>query len=160
MGTNPLDALCKRGNFFMVVMVFVGLLLIRLYLIQDENNVSLFEFGDPVKEGESHRRIEISMIVDTGNAEKYAKSKTFMSSYFPDDILIKEWSGVYAEGCPTVKPLGQDEWHSPAKLVGISMAHKRIWEEYIFRNKTSESDYLIVLEDDIICAVSLWGGGI
>ena len=100
---------------------------------------------------------EIALIVDPSDTEKVKKSTAFLQESFPGQIY-QQWSGVHADRCPTINPLGMDEWHPAAKLVGIAMAHKRIWEEFLFTDSSTDEDaYLIIFEDDALCAVDRCG---
>lgn len=100
---------------------------------------------------------EIALIVDPSNDEKVKATKSFLEDSFPGQTY-QQWSGVQVDGCPTVNPLGLDEWHPASKLVGIAMAHKRIWEEFLFRDTSPDEDiYVVVFEDDAVCAVARCG---
>ena len=97
-------------------------------------------------------KLEIAMIAEPSNIE----SKSFMEKSFPG-LSYQHWTGVHVEGgCPTVmEPLGMvDNRHDPTQLVGCALAHKIIWEDFLFRDVISDADsYLLIFEHDAACAV-------
>lgn len=138
------------------------------------HNESLMEYTPQgIKEWKLVEKInnvhEIAMIIESN---KHTQAQVFFNHSFPnrddydnDALQFYEWSGVFAGECGTSPPnTYHDKSHTRAKIIGITMAHKRVWEDFAHRNfkdkdkdndklsnKLNKNSYIIVFEHDAIC---------
>ena len=100
--------------------------------------------------------VEIAIIQKTPEADEAFMHHAFTVPSMP---RVYYWDGIYVgQGCPTVDTLHGDSNHTPAKIVGTSMAHYRIWQEFYRRYKGGDQDQRIfILEGGIHCAQDFCG---
>jgi len=112
------------------------------------------------------RVVEAAIILDVTNEKQRRDADKFASTHLRRLVSrgapIHKWGSVVARGleCPTYHPKEINPTHWPDKIVGITVAHKRIWEDFALRysNQTSDnSPFLIVFEKDALCAVENCG---
>jgi len=110
------------------------------------------------------RRVaEVAIIIDAADEQQRKEASKFASTHLKRLILrgvpIRKWGSVVAKGleCPTYQPNEINPTHWPDKIVGITMAHKRIWEDFAARNanqtSSDNSPFLVIFEKDAMCAV-------
>ena len=100
--------------------------------------------------------VEIAFIQKTPDADEAFLRHAFTVPNLP---RVYHWDGIYVkQGCPTVIPSHVDSEHSPAKIVGTSMAHYRIWQEFYRRYRDGDQDKrILILEGGIRCAQDFCG---
>lgn len=72
---------------------------------------------------------------------------------------VYPWDGVYGlDACPTAEIEHLDEHHFPSKIIGLTLAHYRVWQEFYrrYRHHDPESRILIV-EADVRCSREFCG---
>ena len=138
---------------------------VLLFRVLEEGRMQSWEKngGKVATWGLALRRIaEVAIIIDTKNEQERKDADKFASGHLKRLVLrgfpIRKWGSVVAQGleCPTHQQR-EDPNHTADKIVGITMAHKRIWEDFAARNAnqtaSDNSPFLIVFERDALCAV-------
>jgi len=103
--------------------------------------------------------IEVALITDTTNQDKVSQGYVFLDETFPESGTFHPntylWSGLWAEECPTHPMENTDKDHNGSKIIGTTMAHYQIWQEFYRRHQDSENPQqrIIIFEDDAECAV-------
>jgi len=109
---------------------------------------------------ERNRRVlEAAIITNTDSvAEKNRISKMMHRSFrnrtrtFP----VFKWGAVESKvnlECPTEKQTAPVS-HTPSKIVGTTLAHTRIWQDFYRRHKLNNpEDYILIFEGDATCSV-------
>ena len=69
------------------------------------------------------------------------------------------WDGVYSVSeCPTTEIQGLGTYHNASKLIGITMAHLRVWQEFYRRHRDGDHRRrILIFEADIHCAFEFCG---
>ena len=69
------------------------------------------------------------------------------------------WDGVYGiDQCPTTDVRYLDKNHSASKVIGIALAHYRIWQEFYRRHRDNDPESrILILEADIRCSREFCG---
>eukprot|EP01041_Mallomonas_annulata_P013767 gene13767-29278_t len=117
-------------------------------MIADTYNTKKVHKDFQLRSNESYRAEALKRIEHGRN---FAKSMPFD---------VQEWWSVYYGPCPRkYRPVTpNDKWLFLGNDRGILMAHKQIWDNFIFEERfianTSDKDILIVFEDDAISAVT------
>ena len=100
--------------------------------------------------------VEVAMIQNPNNRSDAFIREAFSPSRTPP---VYYWSGVYGvSACPTVEIYGIDERHTASKLIGITMAHFRVWQDFYWRHKSDDrGQRILILESDIHCSREFCG---
>ena len=100
--------------------------------------------------------VEIAMIQKSPEADEEFMRHAFTLTKLPP---IYHWEGVYVDhACPTVDPSHVDSYHSPKKIVGIAIAHFRIWQEFYRRYRNGDQDKrILIFESGLRCAQDFCG---
>jgi len=80
---------------------------------------------------------------------------------FPEDGVYHPnthlWSSVKSDECPTHVMENTDLAHEPNKIMGTTLAHYRVWQEFYRRYQDSPEQRIIIFEGDAECAVPYCG---
>jgi len=147
-------------------MKLFALLLALLSIARPRGTSGLHKDSSPASPGERDvalRRVaEVAIIIDAADEQQRKEASKFASTHFKRLVVhgvpIRKWGSVIAKGleCPTFHPK-TDPTHWPDKIIGTTMAHKRIWENFAARNanqtSSDNSPFLIIFEKDAMCAV-------
>lgn len=98
-------------------------------------------------------------LVEVAFLEKYpSRDRKFIENAFSPQTRppVYFWEGVYGiSSCPTTPLKYIDKTHSASKIMGITMAHFRIWQEFYRRFRyDDQSRRLLILEGGVRCARS------
>ena len=106
------------------------------------------ESDDEVK----NQLVEVAMI---GRNEDFIREAFSPSSTPP----VYYWDGVYGlNECPTVEMSHLDQDHTASKIIGITIAHFRIWQEFYRRHRFGDEEQrILILESDIHCSREFCG---
>ena len=100
---------------------------------------------------------EVGVIVDLQNTAKVSRNDKHIKSAFAGVAPVHYWSALRRAGdCPTSNVKARaDPWHSVEGIISSCLAHMFVWIEANRRYKadTAGSKYLLVFEDDAVCAV-------
>ena len=107
--------------------------------------------------------VEVACITNMKNPDKVAMSYRMLNeswAHWNNKVPIHLWDAVWTGACPTGSMASHQldkDVHPPSKLIGISMAHQRIWQEYYRRHRhTGKRGYIVIMEDDAICEKTPW----
>lgn len=101
--------------------------------------------------------VEIALIHKSPEDDEEFMRHAFTAS--SDIPPVYHWEGIYVKGaCPTGDPSYLDSNHSAAKIVGTSMAHFRVWQEFYRRFRYGDQDKrILILEGGLRCAQDFCG---
>ena len=119
-----------------------------------EGKEALWQLVDPNEQ--RNLPVEIALIQKSPEADEAFIREAFT---VPDMPRVYYWDGIYIKrGCPTVNPPYVDRKHSPAKIVGTSMAHYRVWQEFYRRYRDGDQDKrILIFESGLRCAQDFCG---
>ena len=97
--------------------------------------------------------VEIAVLTKKARNETIVHKDAFIHHAFSKNATppVYYWDGVYGiGGCPTTGVKHLDKDHSASKVIGIVLAHYRIWQEFYRRHKDSDPESrILILEADI-----------
>ena len=109
-----------------------------------------------VSENETRNHLAEIAILSKRNARDGGFLRTAFSSDRPP---LYHWDGVYGiNECPTTPVQYVDKGHSPTKIIGITSAHYRVWQEFYRRHRFGDwNTRIIILEGGIRCNYAFCG---
>ena len=123
----------------------------RLEVYGDRELLWTRESPDEVK----NQLVEIAMIQNPNNRSDAFIREAFSPSRTPP---VFYWDGVYGiSKCPTTQTK-TDKDHSATKVIGTTMAHIRIWQDFYWRHRSNdEGQRILILESDVHCSREFCG---
>ena len=110
------------------------------------------------------RESEVNMkprLVEIAVLKKKANNDVFIHHAFTGNSTppVYYWDGVYGlDECPTTAVRHLDKDHSASKIIGIVLAHYRIWQEFYRRHRDGDPENrILILEADIRCSREFCG---
>ena len=112
------------------------------------NKVRLWE--RVANEVAENKLVEIAMIQKPNTHNTAFIHKAFTLSPMPS---VYYWDGIYGVSeCPTTEVMFKDKYHDASKIIGITLAHFRIWQEFYRRYRDGDQrQRILILESDIHC---------
>ena len=105
--------------------------------------------------------VEIAVLKKKVRNETIVHKDAFIHHAFSMNSIppVYYWDGVYGiDECPTTGVRHLDTDHSASKVIGIVLAHYRIWQEFYRRHKDSDPESrILILEADIRCSREFCG---
>ena len=104
--------------------------------------------------------VEIAVLTKKARNDEVFHNDAFIQHAFSSNTTpVYYWDGIYGVNeCPTFDVRHLDKDHSASKVIGIVLAHYRIWQDFYrrYRNGDPESRILI-LEADVRCSRDFCG---
>jgi len=108
-----------------------------------------------------HALVEMAYICDPQNTTQTDRARAFVAGAFgaADPPAWHLFPAIHGPpgGCPTVAFTDKHAW--PAKGIGTTLAHTLVWREFV-RRHLHRHGYLVVFENDVVCAVDNCGAAI
>ena len=102
-----------------------------------------------------NKLVEIAILTKKIN-ETIIRNDEFINHAFTGDAKppVYYWTGVYGiDKCPTNDVFHIDQYHSASKIIGIVLAHYRVWQEFYRRYKDGDPERrILILEADVHCS--------
>ena len=103
-----------------------------------------------------NRLVEIAVIGKPNTRDETFIHRAFTLSPMP---AVHYWGGIYGVSeCPTNEVGYLDKNHNASKVIGITLAHYRIWQEFYRRYRDGDwKKRILILESDIRCGPKFCG---
>ena len=103
-----------------------------------------------VAENETRNNLAEIAILSKRNVRDAGFLRTAFSNDRPP---LYHWDGVYGVNeCPTTRVQYVDKGHSPTKIIGITSAHYRVWQEFYRRHRYGDlNTRILIMEGGIRC---------
>jgi len=115
----------------------------------------------PPRSSHMHALVEMAYICDPQNTTQTDRARAFVAGAFgaADPPAWHLFPAIHGPpgGCPTVAFTDKHAW--PAKGIGTTLAHTLVWREFVRRHHHRHG-YLVVFENDVVCAVDNCGAAI